>query len=202
MGLTSAAEARLDARIRPEIITLRSRTPYPRRHRPALAVLPGGADRPDGAKACPVTRTAGSDAADAARIDAEAGPAGQAGRVGQLKPADQAVRKTSQPQPIRLTRRGRMVVGALAVIAAAGITAMIWVWVAGRAQAVGHVRPGTLAAHSMVRVVVRPGDTLWSIAAKADPAADPRIVIRQIVDDNALSGTAISAGQVLWVPRA
>ena len=92
-------------------------------------------------------------------------------------------------------------VGALVVIAIAGIAAMIWVAVAGRAQAAGHVRPGTPAAHSMLRVVVRPGDTLWSIAAKADPTADPRIVIQQIVDDNALSGTAISVGQVLWVPR-
>jgi len=93
------------------------------------------------------------------------------------------------------------VVGALVVIAIAGIAAMIWVAVAGRAQAAGHVRPGTPAAHSMLRVVVRPRDTLWSIAAKADPTADPRIVIQQIVDDNALSGTAISVGQVLWVPR-
>jgi len=59
MGLTSAAEARLDARIRPDITMLRSRTPYPRRHRPALAVLTGGADRPDGAEA--------SAAAEAAR---------------------------------------------------------------------------------------------------------------------------------------
>ena len=193
MGLTSAAEARLEARIRPDITTLRSRTPYPRRHRPALAVLTGGADRPDGAEA--------SAAAEAARIDAEAGSAGQAGRVGQRRPADLAVRKAPQLQPIRLTRRGRIVAGALVVITVAGIAAMIWVAVAGRAQATGHVRPGTPAAHSMLRVVVRPGDTLWSIAAKADPAADPRIVIQQIVDDNALSGTAISAGQVLWVPR-
>ena len=43
MGITSAAEAKLDARIRPDISVLRSRTPYPRRHRPALAALPGGA---------------------------------------------------------------------------------------------------------------------------------------------------------------
>jgi nucleoid-associated protein YgaU len=209
MGLTSAAEARLDARIRPDITTLRSRTPYPRRHRPALAVLPGGADRPDGAEAELVPRTARSQEDRSARTDAVAGPAGQGGRVGQLVRADQAVRNNSEPQPhnseprpITLTRRGRMVVGALVVIAVAGIAAMIWVAVAGRAQAAGHVRPGTPAAHSMLRVVVRPGDTLWSIAAKADPAADPRIVIQQIVDDNALSGTAISAGQVLWVPRA
>jgi nucleoid-associated protein YgaU len=202
MGSTSAAEARLDARIRPEITTLRSRTPYPRRHRPALAVLPGGADRPDGAEASLATRTAGPSAADAPRVDAEVVPAGQAGRVLQLKPADQAVRDTPRPEPIRLTRRGRIVVGALVAIATAGITAMIWLAVAGQAQAAGHVRPGTPASHSMLRVVVRPGDTLWSIASKADPGADPRLVIQQIVDDNALGGTAISVGQVLWVPRA
>ena len=201
MGLTSTAEAKLDARIRPDITTLRSRTPYPRRHRPALAVLPGGADQPGCAGASLATRTARSDEADAARIDAEAGSAGQAGRVGHLRPAGETVRQTSQPQPVRLTRRGRVVVGALVVIAVAWIAAMIWVAAAGRAHAAGHLRPGSPAAHSMLRVVVRPGDTLWSIAAKADPTADPRIVIQQIVDDNALSGTAISVGQVLWVPR-
>jgi LysM repeat protein len=54
----------------------------------------------------------------------------------------------------------------------------------------------------MLRVVVRPGQTLWSIATKADPSADPRVVIQQIIDDNALSGTTVSAGQVLWVPRS
>ncbi|HEX7994048.1 MAG TPA: hypothetical protein VF506_09010, partial [Streptosporangiaceae bacterium] len=53
--MTSAAEAKLDARIRPEITILRSRTSYPRRtrrpvsRRPALSVLPGGAD-PAGAE--------------------------------------------------------------------------------------------------------------------------------------------------------
>jgi len=50
--------------------------------------------------------------------------------------------------------------------------------------------------------VVRPGQTLWSIATKADPAADPRAVIQEIVDDNALAGTAVQAGQVIWVPRS
>lgn len=53
----------------------------------------------------------------------------------------------------------------------------------------------------MLRIVVRPGQTLWGIAVTADPHTDPRVVIQQIVDDNALNGTAIQAGQVLWVPR-
>ncbi len=93
-------------------------------------------------------------------------------------------------------------VGALVAIAVAGVAALIWLAVAGRADAANHVRPGGSAAGTMVRVVVRPGQTLWSIAATADPTADPRIVIQQIVDDNALGGTGIRAGQVLWVPRS
>ncbi len=42
MGISSAAEAKLEASIRPEITVMRARTSYPRRHRPALAALPGG----------------------------------------------------------------------------------------------------------------------------------------------------------------
>ena len=50
--------------------------------------------------------------------------------------------------------------------------------------------------------VVRPGDTLWSIAHAARPAADPRIVIDQIQRTNALSGSSIVPGQRLAVPVA
>jgi nucleoid-associated protein YgaU len=189
MGMTSAAEAKLDARIRPDITILRSRTSYPRRHRPALAVLPGGADLPAAAESGrpPRTSQAGQKVAAVLRPDA-----GEAAR---------ATRTAAEPPPIRLTRRGRIVIGVLVAVAVAGVAALIWLAVAGRAQAAGHVRQGTPAVHSMLRVVVRPGDTLWSIAANADPTADPRLIIQQIVDDNALRGTAISAGQVLWVPR-
>jgi len=185
MALTSAAEAKLDARIRPDITILRSRTPYPRRHRPALAVLPGGADR-----------HAVAEVHRAATTRVWSAPVAR-----QAAAARAHVVRSAAPRPIRLTRRGRIVIAALAAFAVAGVAALIWLVVAGRAQAAGHVRPGTAAAHSMLRVVVRPGDTLWGIATKADPNADPRIVIRQIMDDNALGGTAITAGQVLWVPR-
>jgi nucleoid-associated protein YgaU len=243
MGLTSAAEAKLDARIRPDIAILRSRTPYPRRHRPALAVLPGGADpqgaaeagRPSGrvvdggtaervvaarhavamrapsAAQAGQARPAGSDArVGHARSAAQVAHVGSAARVGLRegaavsRPVGTASTRSTQSalqQPIRLTRRGRIVVSALAGVGVAMLAALIWFAVAARAQAAGHVMPGTPAAHSMLRVVVRPGDTLWSIATKADPTADPRIVIQQIVDDNVLVGTAITAGQVLWVPR-
>jgi LysM repeat protein len=53
----------------------------------------------------------------------------------------------------------------------------------------------------MTRVVVRPGQTLWSIAVRAEPTADPRVVVQEIIDANSLTGPAIQAGAVLWVPR-
>ncbi len=91
--------------------------------------------------------------------------------------------------------------GLLAGLAIAGAVALIWLAVTGQAQAASKLVPVPAGSHSMLRVVVRPGQTLWSIAEKADPTADPRLVIQQIVDDNALSGTSVNAGQVLWVPR-
>jgi LysM repeat protein len=53
----------------------------------------------------------------------------------------------------------------------------------------------------MTQIVVQPGQSMWSIAASADPAADPRVVIQQIISANSLTGTSIRAGQLLWVPK-
>ena len=52
----------------------------------------------------------------------------------------------------------------------------------------------------MSQIVVQPGQTLWSIAAQADPAADTRLVIQRIVTANSLTSENIAAGQRLWIP--
>jgi hypothetical protein len=220
MGITSAAETKLDARIRPEIAVLRSRTSYPRRaprrqaHRPALAVVPGGATA--GRVAQPAVGATADGAATAGGgvvLDAAtARPAAVERPV--ITPAapgaanlgagvvSGAARTAAPSRPVRLTRRGKIVLGALVALAVASLAALIWLAIAGQAQAAGSVGAGgSGAGHSMQRVVVRPGETLWAIAVRADPAADPRAVIAQIIDDNALRGTAIQVGQVLWVPR-
>jgi len=50
-------------------------------------------------------------------------------------------------------------------------------------------------------VVVASGETLWDIAQRIAPGADPRDVIAEIVDLNALSDAgAIRVGQKLFVP--
>ena len=100
---------------------------------------------------------------------------------------------------LRLTRRGRIVVAALVIIGATMAALLITLLASGGAQATNHgaARGGYQGMH---QVVVQPGQTLWSIAAAAEPSADPRTVIQQIMTANALAGPGVSAGQQLWVP--
>jgi LysM domain len=104
------------------------------------------------------------------------------------------------PPPLRLTRRGRIVVGALVVGVIAALALAIAMATAGGARAAS---PGQSAgAHQgMHEIVVQPGQTLWSIASAAEPTADPRLVVPQIMAANRLTSTSLTAGQLLWVPR-
>jgi len=99
--------------------------------------------------------------------------------------------------PLRLTRRGRIVVA----VAAALLVTIISLLAAGVAQATNHGSSPRAARQNLVQVVVRPGQTLWSVAESADPDQDTRVVVRQIIDLNSLSGPTVQAGQQLWVPR-
>ena len=97
--------------------------------------------------------------------------------------------------PLRLTRRGRVVAAAAAARWVTGVSLLA----AGAAQATSHAPHP--ARQYLVQVVVRPGQSLWSVAEGADPDQDTRAVIQQIVDLNGLSGDVVFAGQQLWVPR-
>lgn len=101
---------------------------------------------------------------------------------------------------LRLTRRGRVVVGSVLAIAAAAAASVVVLTAAAGAQAADHAQGGGGYA-GMREVVVRPGQTLWSIAAAAEPSADPRVVVQQIMTVNSLTSTQIQVGQLLWVPR-
>jgi hypothetical protein len=104
----------------------------------------------------------------------------------------------AQP-PLRLTRRGRAVVATLVVAVIAGLALAIALATAGGARAASPRQPGG-AHQGMHEIVVRPGQTLWSIASAAEPTADPRLVVPQIMAVNGLTSAAIAAGQLLWVP--
>jgi hypothetical protein len=100
---------------------------------------------------------------------------------------------------LRLTRRGRFAVTALLLAVVTLAALLITLLASGGAQATNH-GPATGGYQGMHQVVVRPGQTLWSIAAAAAPTADPRSVVQEIMSANALNSPAISAGQQLWVP--
>jgi len=51
-------------------------------------------------------------------------------------------------------------------------------------------------------VTAAPGDSLWSVARRVQPDAEPREVIERIVERNGLVGTDIAAGDALLVPAS
>jgi len=98
---------------------------------------------------------------------------------------------------LRLTRRGRVVVAAAVALLITVGSAMG----AGVAEATSHQVPRSVAERNLVQVTVRPGQSLWSVAETADPDADTRVVIHEIIAFNTLSGEVIYPGEQLWVPR-
>jgi LysM domain len=113
-------------------------------------------------------------------------------------PAARSGRPRDTPAaPLRLTRRGRLVV----VTAAALLVTVVSLLLAGVAQATNDGPSPRAARQNLVQVVVHPGQSLWSVAESADPDQDPRAVIQQIIDLNSLNGDTVFAGQQLWVPR-
>ncbi len=114
-----------------------------------------------------------------------------------IHPARAARGRAANP-PLRLTRRGRIVVA----VAAALVLAALSLVIAGAAQATNHPVSARTAQQNLAQVTVHPGQSLWSVAESADPSADTRVVIQQIIELNSLTGNTVFAGQRLWVPRA
>jgi hypothetical protein len=163
---------------------------HPAQSRPALRVVRLAENPAAPPSAAPPSATAPSTAA--------APPA--AVRPVALRPAAASYVTASRPAaaPLRLTRRGRIVVAGLAVL----LLTVLSLVISGAAQATSHSAPRGASGSGVGQVVVRPGESLWSVAESADPDADTRLVIQQIVQLNALSGDTVFAGQRLWVPRS
>ena len=118
--------------------------------------------------------------------------------IGRDTPAARSSRQCdTSSAPLRLTRRGRVVVAT----AAALLVTVVSLLLAGVAQATNHGPSARAARQDLVQVVVHPGQSLWSVAESADPGQDTRAVIQQIIDLNSLNGDTVFAGQQLWVPR-
>lgn len=105
----------------------------------------------------------------------------------------------SDRPPIRLTRRGRVV---LVAFAATVTLVLLWLTVGPGAFAVArqsHAAPSRPAE----TIVVEPGETLWDIASAADPGGDPRVAVQRIIDLNGLAGDpTVHPGQELLLPAS
>lgn len=76
-------------------------------------------------------------------------------------------------------------------LAAVALIALVaWAVWAGSSESAGRERA----------YVVRPGDTLWAIAA-SNYAGDPRAAVWAISERNGLRGTLLRPGQRLVLPR-
>ncbi|WP_345752840.1 LysM peptidoglycan-binding domain-containing protein [Microbacterium rhizophilus] len=97
---------------------------------------------------------------------------------------------------LRLTRRGRRV---LAAIAAAPVAAGLALAIVSGGGALAS-RDAGAPAGTFDSVTVMPGESLWSIAEEVAPAADPRDVVDAIIALNQLPSSAVAAGERLAIP--
>jgi hypothetical protein len=96
--------------------------------------------------------------------------------------------------PVRLTRRGRLVVLALGLLLVLAVGVLL---------AAGSAATRDAGTEQVRVVTVAPGDTLWDIAsdvAAATGESDVNDVIATIEDMNALDSSIVYVGQDLRVP--
>jgi hypothetical protein len=105
------------------------------------------------------------------------------------------VSRVSMEMPVvRLTRRGRLLLTAVVLLALVVAAVLL----SGGAGA----RDGTKRAPAQVgeRGNVRPGETLWQIAERVAPGSDPRETVARILDLNGLQTAEVQAGTALRLP--
>ena len=97
---------------------------------------------------------------------------------------------------LRLTTRGRRIVATLAALPA---VVALSVAVLSGGSALASLDAGA-PAESFTTLTVAAGESLWSIAERVAPGADPRDVVDAIVRLNSLEGGVVSAGQQIAIP--
>ncbi len=94
-------------------------------------------------------------------------------------------------QPVRLTRRGTVLIGLLIALCTMGVIVLA-------AMNAGPAAPSLRDAPASV--VVEPGDTLWQIATEVAPADNPAMIVERIRAANDLGTAPLQPGQTLILP--
>ncbi len=105
---------------------------------------------------------------------------------------------TESLPPLRLTRRGRIVLIGIPLVVLAAILLSLAGFLNAPAKAADSA--ADLSLTPTVSVTVQAGQSLWAIAGTVAPQRDPRDVIADIVQLNNLSTGGVVPGQQLFVP--
>jgi LysM repeat protein len=100
------------------------------------------------------------------------------------------MRRHAQNPPIRLTRRGRIVLFCFLLVVAGGLITLV----SAPGQAADQPGPAPV-------VIVQPGDTLWGIATRHSGVRGRDATIEEIRRLNHLDGYSVDSGQRLILPR-
>ncbi|WP_246848791.1 MULTISPECIES: LysM peptidoglycan-binding domain-containing protein [unclassified Pseudarthrobacter] len=100
--------------------------------------------------------------------------------------------------PLRLTRRGRIVLIGIPLVILAAILLSLAGFLNAPAKAADSA--ADLSLTPTVSVTVQAGQSLWAIASTVAPERDPRDVIADIAQLNNLSAGGVVPGQQLFVP--
>jgi hypothetical protein len=95
---------------------------------------------------------------------------------------------------LRLTRRGRLAIGAVSVLFLLAVMVL-----SGRVSADAGTSIRDQGRATGV-VVVQPGENLWQIATAIAPDTDPRETVAVLRELNGLETSAVVAGQSIVVP--
>ncbi len=185
------------------------RTAAPRRPRPpSRAATPSRCAPPQAApRAAPawwdtVGSTVGSSAlVPAIEVPSDRAPAGPGQPPAAPTVCEPPPKPATRPmQPLRLTRRGRLQ-ATLAGTAFAALSCLTLVPAVAAGVASAFTGP---PAPATTTVIVEPGQTLWQVAAAADPGGDTATTattVARIADANGLTSAAdLRPGQRLVVP--
>lgn len=115
-------------------------------------------------------------------------PVNRAAQV--MRPAPRTTRATSEP--VRLTRRGRVVLGLVIFLVAAGL----FVALGGASMATSDEVPNRTTRVLMIHS----GDTLWDIAYGLTAGQGTDAMVRNLMEMNGLESGLILPGQKLRVP--
>lgn len=106
-------------------------------------------------------------------------------------------RPADRRPPLRLTQRGRRLVRTLVV----ALTLVVVLVVLSVGLGAASSASDSAARPATQRVVVQPGQTLWSLASTALPDLDPRLAVSRVADLNGLTpGSQVVPGQALLLP--